>query len=72
MKIGDVYIHTVTNTRLRVEEIRETPTGPTVFFKAEGNGMNGYAKEGGYYPFPEEYVERQAVMEDGTFKREYP
>ena len=23
MKIGDTYIHTVTNTRLRVEEIKE-------------------------------------------------
>ncbi|WP_426693745.1 hypothetical protein [Alistipes shahii] len=69
MKIGDTYIHTVTNTRLRVEEVMETPTGPTVYFKAEGNGMNGYAKERGYYPFPVNYVEKQIKMEDGTFKR---
>jgi hypothetical protein len=69
MKIGDVYIHTATNTRLRVEEIRETPTGPTVYFKAEGNGMHGYAKTGDYYPFPVEYIEKQAAKENGSFKR---
>ena len=32
MKIGDTYIHTVTNTRLRVEEVMETPTGPTGYY----------------------------------------
>lgn len=69
MKIGDIYIHTVTNTRLRVEEIRETPMGLTVYFKAEGNGMYGYAKERGCYPFTMKFVEDQLKKENGSFKR---
>lgn len=69
MKIGDIYIHTATNTRLRVEEIRETPIGLTVYFKAEGNGMNGYAKDGDRYPFTVKFVEKQLEEKDGSFKR---
>lgn len=69
MKIGDVYIHSITDTRLRVEEIRETPIGLTVYFKAEGNGMYGYAKDGDRYPFTVKFVEDQLKKENGSFKR---
>lgn len=59
-------------TRLRVEEIRETPMGMAVYFKAEGNGMYGFMQENGLYPFPVEYVEKEAAEEGGTFKRAQP
>ena len=73
MKIGDVYIHTITNTRLRVEEIREKWEGYFVaYLKPEdprNKSMYGYLNDNGRYPFPVEYIEKQAAEEDGSFKR---
>lgn len=73
MKIGDVYIHTMTNTRLRVEEIVEKWEGHSVaYLKPEdptNKSMRGYLDDNGRYPFPVEYIEKQAAEEDGSFKR---
>lgn len=53
MKIGDVYIHTITNTRLRVEEIVDERKGA----------------DHGRYPFPVKFVEEELEKENGSFKR---
>lgn len=73
MKVGDIYIFTMTNTRLRVEEIREKWEGHFVaYLKPEdpdSRSMFGYMQDNGCYPFPVEYIEKQAAKKDGTFKR---
>lgn len=76
MKIGDIYIHTMTNTRLRVEEIVETWEGHfAAYLRPEdptNKSMRGYYADNGRYPFPVEYIEKQAAEEDGSFKRVQP
>lgn len=73
MKIGDTYIHTVTNTRLRVEEIREKWEGLFVaYLKPEDpkcKSMSGYTADHGRYPFPVKFVEEELEKENGSFKR---
>lgn len=73
MKIGDTYIHTVTNTRLRVEEIREKRAGYFVaYLRPEDpkcRSMYGYIEDHGRYPFPVKFVEKELEKEDGSFKR---
>lgn len=73
MKIGDTYIHTVTNTRLRVEEIREKWEGHfVVYLKPEDpkcKSMSGYMADHGRYPFPVKFVEEELEKENGSFKR---
>lgn len=73
MKIGDTYIHTVTNTRLRVEEIREKWEGYFVaYLKPEDpkcKSMSGYMADHGRYPFPVKFVEEELEKENGSFKR---
>lgn len=57
MKIGDTYIHTVTNTRLRVEEIKDERKGDfTAYLRPED-------------PFPVKFVEEELEKENGSFKR---
>lgn len=73
MKIGDVYIHTITNTRLRVEEIREKWEGLFVaYLKPEDpkcKSMSGYMADHERYPFPVKFIEDQLEKEGGSFKR---
>lgn len=73
MKIGDTYIHTGTNTRLRVEEIREKWEGHFVaYLKPEDpkcKSMSGYMADHGRYPFPVKFVEEELEKENGSFKR---
>lgn len=73
MKIGDTYIHTLTNTRLRVEEIREKWEGYFVaYLKPEDPeclSMHGYMADHGRYPFPAKFVEEELKKENGSFKR---
>ena len=55
MKIGDVYIHTITNTRLRVEEIVDERKGDfTAYLRPEDptcRSMYGYRRITGDTPF---------------------
>lgn len=73
MKIGDTYIHTLTNTRLRVEEIREKWEGHFVAYlkpeDPECRSMYEYLSDHGCYPFPVEFIEDQLEKEGGSFKR---
>lgn len=73
MKIGDVYIHTITNTRLRVEEIVEKRKGYlTAYLRPEDpncKSMHGYLADHGRYPFPVKFIEEQLEKEGGSFKR---
>lgn len=73
MKIGDTYIHTVTNTRLRVEEIVEKRKGYfTAYLRPEDpkcRSMHGYLSDHGRYPFPIKFIEDQLEKEGGSFKR---
>lgn len=73
MKIGDIYIHTITNTRLRVEEIVEKWKGYfAAYLRPEdpaSKSMSGYFDDNGRYPFPVKYIEEEATKENGTFKR---
>ena len=73
MKIGDIYIHTITNTRLRVEEITEKWEGHfTAYLRPEDptcRSMHGYLADHGRYPFPVKFVEKELEKEDGSFKR---
>lgn len=73
MKIGDVYIHTVTNTRLRVEEITEKWEGHfTAYLRPEDptcRSMHGYMSDHGRYPFSVKFIEEELEKENGSFKR---
>lgn len=73
MKIGDIYIHTITNTRLRVEEIREKWKGHfAAYLRPEdptNKSMYGYLEDNGRYPFPVKFIEEEAAKENGSFKR---
>lgn len=73
MKIGDTYIHTVTNTRLRVEEIVDERKGDfTAYLRPEDpecRSMYGYLSDHGRYPFPVKFVEEELEKENGSFKR---
>lgn len=73
MKIGDVYIHTITNTRLRVEEIVEKRKGYfTAYLRPEDptcRSMYGYLSDHGRYPFPVKFIEEQLEKKGGSFKR---
>lgn len=73
MKIGDVYIHTITNTRLRVEEIVEERKGDfTAYLRPEDptcRSMYGYLSDHGRYPFPVKFIEEELKKENGSFKR---
>lgn len=73
MKIGDVYIHTITNTRLRVEEIVDERKGDfTAYLRPEDpecRSMSGYMADHGRYPFPVKFVEEELEKENGSFKR---
>lgn len=73
MKIGDVYIHTITNTRLRVEEIVDERKGDfTAYLRPEDptcRSMYGYMADHGRYPFPVKFVEEELEKEGGSFKR---
>ena len=73
MKIGDTYIHTVTNTRLRVEEIREKWEGHFVAYlkpeDPECRSMYEYLSDHGRYPFPVKFIEDQLEKDGGSFKR---
>lgn len=73
MKIGDVYIHTVTNTRLRVEEIVDERKGDfTAYLRPEDptcRSMYGYMADHGRYPFQVKFIEEELEKENGSFKR---
>lgn len=73
MKIGDVYIHTITNTRLRVEEIVDERKGDfTAYLRPEDptcRSMYGYMADHGRYPFPVKFIEEELEKENGSFKR---
>lgn len=73
MKIGDTYIHTLTNTRLRVEEIMEKWEGHFVAYlkpeDPECRSMYEYLSDHGRYPFPVKFIEDQLEKEGGSFKR---
>lgn len=73
MKIGDTYIHTLTNTRLRVEEIMEKWEGHFVAYlkpeDPECRSMYEYLSDHGRYPFPVKFIEDQLEKDGGSFKR---
>jgi hypothetical protein len=68
-----INTYTITNTRLRVEEIVDERKGDfTAYLRPEDptcRSMYGYMADHGRYPFPVKFVEEELEKENGSFKR---